>query len=102
MIHVIATIDLNPGQRPPFIAEFQKVAPQVRAEAGCLEYGLAVDVSVGLEGQPPLREDSATVIEKWTDGAALKAHLATPHMKEFFQRTSTLVRDLKIQVLQPV
>ncbi len=34
MIHVIATIELNPGTREAFLEEFRKLVPLVRAEAG--------------------------------------------------------------------
>ena len=43
MIHVIATVQLAPGTRGPFLEEFRKVVPLVRAEDGCLEYGAAID-----------------------------------------------------------
>ena len=43
MIHVIATVELNPGTRDKFLAEFRKIIPDVKAEAGCIEYGPAID-----------------------------------------------------------
>mgnify|MGYP000881566127 CR=1 FL=1 len=46
MIHVIATIELQPGVRDRFLAEVAGLVPAVRAEAGCIEYGPAVDVAV--------------------------------------------------------
>ena len=42
MIHVIATIELAPGSRDAFLAEFGKLIPDVKAEAGCIAYGPAV------------------------------------------------------------
>ena len=39
MIHVIAEIDINAGQRDAFMKEFKQVAPLVLAEDGCIEYG---------------------------------------------------------------
>jgi len=38
MIFVIATIEVKPGKREAFLAEFNKNVPNVRAEKGCLEY----------------------------------------------------------------
>jgi len=38
MIHVIATIELAEGKRQAFLAEFRKLVPLVKAEAGCLAY----------------------------------------------------------------
>ena len=34
MIHVIAAIEVKPGKREAFLAEFHKLMPSVRAEAG--------------------------------------------------------------------
>ncbi len=51
MIHVIAQIELVPGSRKTFLAEFNQVVPKVRAEAGCIEYAAAVDSASNLERQ---------------------------------------------------
>ena len=102
MIHVIATIEIAPGKREAFLAEFRRVVPLVRAEAGCLEYGPAVDVASGLAGQGPPRADVVTVVEKWESLDALRAHLGAPHMLEYRGRVKDLVAGVRLQVLQPV
>ena len=38
MIVVLASIELNPGKREEFLAEFRRIVPLVRAERGCQEY----------------------------------------------------------------
>ena len=43
MIHVIAVITAKPGKREEILAHFNANVPGVRAEAGCIEYGAAVD-----------------------------------------------------------
>ena len=48
MIHVIASIELAEGKRDAFLAEFRRIVPLVRAEAGCLEDRPTVDVAAGL------------------------------------------------------
>jgi quinol monooxygenase YgiN len=101
MIHVIATIELREGGRDAFLAEFRKLVPLVRAEAGCVEYGPAVDVPSGIPAQPPPRPNAVTVVEKWDGLDALRAHLAAPHMTDYRARVKDLVRDIKILVLQP-
>src|SRR3712207_1337154 len=58
MVHVIATIQLQPGRRDAFLAEFHKLVPLVRAEDGCLEYGPAVDILTGIPVQDPVRDDA--------------------------------------------
>jgi quinol monooxygenase YgiN len=102
MVHVIATIELTPGRREAFLDEFRRVVPLVRAEAGCLEYGPAVDVPAGLAGQVPPRADVVTVVEKWESLDALRAHLGAAHMLEYRGRVKDLVARVGLQVLQPV
>jgi quinol monooxygenase YgiN len=102
VIHVIATIELAAGAREAFLAEFHKVVPLVRAEAGCLDYGPAIDVPSGLSAQPPVRDDVVTVVERWEGLEALRAHLAAPHMRDYRARVKDYVLRTQIQVLEPV
>lgn len=101
MIFVVATIDLRPGTRAAFLAEFRTVVPLVRAENGCLEYGPAVDVASGIAAQPPVRENTVVVIEKWADLPALQAHLTAPHMADYRTRVKDYVAGVRLDVLQP-
>jgi quinol monooxygenase YgiN len=102
MIHVIATVELWGGKREAFLAEFRRVVPLVRAEAGCLDYGPAIDVPTGIEVQVPPRENVVTVVERWESLGALRAHLAAPHMQEYRARVKALIAGVRLQVLQPV
>lgn len=101
MIHVIATIELHAGTRDDFLREFRKIVPAVRAEQGCLEYGAAVDAVTDIPAQGPLRPDVVTVVEKWSDVAALKAHLGAPHMTEYRPRVKPYVERVGLQILEP-
>jgi quinol monooxygenase YgiN len=101
MIHVLATIELRPGARAAFLADFDRLAPEVHAEDGCLEYAAAVDVASGLALQGPVREDVVTVVERWASLAALAAHLAAPHMDAHRARVRELVVRTTLQVLAP-
>jgi len=101
MIHVIATIAVQPGKRDAFLAEFHRIVPMVHAEAGCIEYGPSVDVASGVSVQGPLRENVAVIIEKWESLAALKAHMQAPHMAEYRVRVKDLVAGVELQILQP-
>jgi quinol monooxygenase YgiN len=101
MIHVIATIELAEGQREAFLKEFRALVPKVRAETGCLEYGPVIDVASGIAAQGPPRASVVTVVEKWSDLAALKAHLVAPHMEDYRPRVKNLVRSTTLQVLEP-
>lgn len=102
MIHVIATIETAAGQRDAVLAEFRRLIPLVRAEAGCLEYGTAIDVASGLAAQGPPRSNVVTVVEKWESLDALKAHTQAPHMLEYRTRVKALVVGMTLQVLEPI
>jgi quinol monooxygenase YgiN len=101
MIHVIATIELADGQREAFLKEFRALVPKVQAEAGCLEYGPAVDVVSGIGAQEPPRPNFVTVVEKWSDLASVRAHLVAPHMQEYRPRVKHLVQSTMLQILEP-
>lgn len=101
MIHVIATIDLAPGTREAFLAEFRKVIAPVRAEAGCIEYGPAVDADTGIPTQHLIGPDRVTVMEKWENPEALKAHAVAPHMLAYRARVKDYVRGMELRVLAP-
>jgi len=101
MIHVIATIDLAPGTREAFLVEFRKLIADVRAEAGCIEYGPAVDAQTGIPTQFKIGNDRVTVIEKWESVDALKAHAVAPHMQAYRVRVKDFVRATELRVLAP-
>ena len=101
MIIVLATIELNPGKRSDFLAEFRKIVPKVRAEVGCHEYFPAIDTVSGLPVQGPAREDTVVVIEKWESVAALEAHLIAPHMMEYRPKVKEFISRVGLQILQP-
>lgn len=101
MIHVIATIILQPETRHAFLQEFGRIVPDVRGEDGCLEYGAAIDVASGLAAQPAVRPDVAVVVEKWRDLDSLRAHLVAPHMVSYRDRVRGMVISTTLQVLTP-
>ena len=102
MIHVLAIITANPGQRQRVLEAFQANVPGVRAEEGCIEYGGAVDTE-GFGGlQTAFGPDTFVVIEKWASPEALKAHAAAPHMAAYGAKTKPLIASRVIHVLSPV
>ena len=101
MIHVIAVITAKPGQRKSLLAEFHANIPAVKAEKGCIEYGVALDAEPVLKFQTAYGPDTVVVVEKWQDLDALKAHGAAPHMVAFGARTKELVASRAIHILQP-
>ncbi|WBV43105.1 putative quinol monooxygenase [Pseudoroseomonas cervicalis] len=98
MIHVIAVLTAQPGQRAALLAAFHENLAAVRAEEGCIEYSLALPAA---DSPASFGEDAVVVVEKWASPAALAAHAAAPHMKEFGARTRDLVASRAIHVLSP-
>jgi len=100
MIHVIAIITAKPGQRAAVLEAFQANRPAVLAEAGCIEYGAAVDIEdMGTAAYGP---DAFVVVEKWESVDHLKAHAVAPHMKAYGTKTKEMVASRVIHVLKPV
>ena len=100
MIYVVATIQLNPGQRQAFLALQRDLLRLVRAEQGCLEYAPSVDVAVSDPPKTPLRDDVVVMQEKWESLEALKAHFTAPHMQEFRGKVKHLVVGTKVEVFE--
>ncbi|HCK09087.1 MAG TPA: antibiotic biosynthesis monooxygenase [Candidatus Latescibacteria bacterium] len=101
MIHVIATITCNDGNRDAFIDEFKQNVPDCLAEDGCIAYGPTVDVDSGISAQGALRTNVVTVVEQWESLDALTAHLAAPHMATYREKVKDLVAGVTLQVLEP-
>jgi quinol monooxygenase YgiN len=101
MIHVIATIEIAPDRREDFLAAFQELVPDVRAEKGCIEYGPAIDVATSIGDSPSPRENVVTVIEKWESVEALQVHLEAPHMARYRRTVKDMVLGVSIRVLEP-
>ena len=100
MIHVLAEIEIADGQRDAFLVEFHKIVPAVRQEAGCIEYGPAIDAATEI-GSQLVNPNVVTVIEKWESVEHLNAHLVAPHMSEYREKVKDLVQGLRLKVLEP-
>jgi quinol monooxygenase YgiN len=101
MIHVVAIITAKPGQRAAILEAFHANVPAVHAEAGCIEYGPAIDTEGVGPLQTPFGPDSFVVLEKWESLDHLKAHGASAHMKAYAAKTKELIASRVIHVLSP-
>jgi quinol monooxygenase YgiN len=99
VIHVIAVITAKPGMRESILSHFQANVPAVRAEAGCIEYGAAIDAENALPFQTRYGPDTFVVVEKWESMDALKAHAAAPHMAAYGAKTKEMVATRVIHIL---
>ena len=102
MIHVLAQIETLPDHRDDFLAEFAQVAILVREEAGCIEYGAAVDTPTDISVQNQLGENAVLIIEKWESVEHLEAGLfVAPHMSQYRIRVRPHVKGVMLRVLEP-
>ena len=101
MIHVVAIITTKAGQRDNVLKEFRANMPAVHAEDGCIEYGPAIDAEGFGSFQAKFGPDTFVVIEKWRDGAALKAHAASPHMAAYGAKVKDLLAGRTVHILSP-
>jgi quinol monooxygenase YgiN len=101
MIVVLASIELNPGTRELFLAEFHKIVPQVLAEQGCIEYYPHIEYATDMPGQGAPNENLAVIVEKWETIEHLKAHLAAPHMLAYRPQVKDFVKHVRLQILEP-
>lgn len=99
MIHVIAAIQVKPGNVQKFIDIFKTNVPNVLAEKGCIDYVPTIDVDAGL---PPQQRDAdtVTIIEKWDSLDDLQAHLKTPHMLAYREKVKDIVKGMSLKVLE--
>ena len=101
MIHVIASIHIKEGQVNGFLDIFKANVPKVLEEKGCMEYAPTVDVPTGLPPQE-VNPDVVTIIEKWNSLEDLTAHLSSPHMLAYREKTKTLVEKMSVKILKEV
>ena len=100
MIHVIATVQVQPSRRADFLSEFHKVVPLVLQEPGCVEYGPTIDAVTDIGAQQLVGEDFVVIVERWASVEALKAHLVANHMTAYRQRVKEMVVVTKLQILK--
>ena len=65
-LRLIVPMEAAPGKRDELIEAFSARSREVRQESGCEEYELY---------QSTERPDQLVLLERWTDEAALEAHL---------------------------
>ncbi len=99
MIHVLASIGVNPGKRAEFIALFKENIPAVLNETGCVEYIPTIDTNSGIDTQWK-DENVVTIIEKWETIEALRDHLVASHMVAFQKNAADLIEDISLTILE--
>ena len=74
-VSLVVLIEVKPGQAADQITSFNKLAPLVRAEPGCLQYDLK-----RVAGS----DTRFVLLEEWASQEELDVHRTVPHMVEAF------------------
>ncbi len=90
MIHLIATLTIEPGSLAAVTAAVQPCLKATREEEGCISYDLFVDVN---------DETRLVFVERWKDRAALDAHFKTPHLKAWREAGGRYFTSRKIEII---
>jgi quinol monooxygenase YgiN len=85
MVIVAGSIFVDPAHVAHFQEAVVPLAQRTRKEDGCLHYTLAVDNAESGE---------IVVLERWRDEPALRAHLATDHVKAFLDKVGGFVKSM--------
>ncbi|NUU00943.1 putative quinol monooxygenase [Herbaspirillum robiniae] len=99
-ITVVAIITAKPGKREELLNIARANLAAVRAEEGCIEYGLVIDVDGFGPNQAPMGPDTFAFVEKWTSEDALKLHFTLPHMADYREKSKDLIADRAVHVLK--
>ncbi len=93
-LQVVATIPAKPEAADAIRAALKELVAATLAEDGCLAYDLFESASA---------PGTFVTVERWTDQAALDAHLGMPHVAAAFAAADgALSGDVAIHPLQPV
>lgn len=87
MIIVIGRAEVDPADIVRLRPALDAMMRATWEESGCLSYSMAV------EG-----DSVVTIVERWSDEAALKAHFTTPHMAAFNAQIKGAVRSMDLKM----
>jgi quinol monooxygenase YgiN len=91
MIHLIATLKIDPESLDEIARIVRPCIEETRKEAGCISYDLNQSLS-----------DPGTLVfvERWKDMASLDAHFETPHLKAWREAGGPYFLDRKIEIIE--
>jgi quinol monooxygenase YgiN len=102
MINVMVTMIIKEGRMNDFLAECAKIRPGVLKEEGCHGYEYTREIASPVGIQEPVDSNRITLLERWESIAAIEAHSASPHMKEFGPRVKDLRASVTARVTEPI
>lgn len=93
-LHVVATIPVRAEHVEALRGPLTELAAATRQESGCLAYDLYESAAA---------PGVFVTVERWTDQAALDAHMQAPHVAAAFAAADgALAGDVAIHPLTPV
>jgi quinol monooxygenase YgiN len=93
MIIIIGRVEADPDRLATLRQALTAMMRATWEESGCLSYSLAVEDEGG-NGQPAV----ISIVERWEDEAALKAHFHTPHMQAFNNAITGAVLSIDVKM----
>jgi quinol monooxygenase YgiN len=102
MLHVVVTMRIKQGRMEEFLAACKELRPLVLGEPGCLAYDYTRDVPSPFDAQPRTEPDRITLLERWESLDALRAHLATPHMKAAGAKMKDLRESSEVHLTESI
>ncbi len=100
MIHVIATLRTQTGQRELVFAEFQRILPDIQKKSGCVLYTLGRPISSGMPGQVQCDPDDVVIIETWRDIESLKAHIGDQQYLDWYRVLWPRIHDASMKIFE--
>ena len=85
MIIVIARVEVDPADLPQIRPILDAMMRATWEESGCLSYSMAVESET---------DGVISIVERWQDEVALRAHFGTPHMAAFKAAVFGLFKSL--------
>jgi quinol monooxygenase YgiN len=89
LIIVTARMQCRAGQDTEFIAAAQDAVVATRAEPGCISYAFLQD-----QTDPSVY----MFVEEWSDGAALREHAGTEHLRAFQEAARRHVAEQEVRL----
>lgn len=92
-IHIIAEMKVDPDNRAELLSHLQNLVKKSRAEAGNISYDLMEDLD---------DPSHLFIMENWQSQAAIEAHNASPHFKEFQKLAADKRKDARATLLKKI
>ena len=91
MLHLIATLKIEPGSLPAIRQAVMPCIEATRREKGCITYDLHQSLT---------DPDTLVFVERWETKAALENHFTEPHFLAWREAGGKYFLDRKIEIIE--